>query len=299
MTEQSIESIVESHIAEGRLRSALDLMYDTYAREDRDFRSSLVLLKSRYNSNQRDHINGVVEIDDYKREMNRVNLAVLNLLSRLPSNSSTGLSKVGEPEIAVTSGVRRTILFLNANPKDTQHLRLDEEYRRVVENYDQGTQRDKYDLRLIPAIKVETITQAIDKYRPAIVHFSGHGYKMDGIGVENEAGHQEIFPIEGLDRLFGLFSKDIGCVVLNSCYTEEQADIISRHGIHVVGMDKAIGDSAAIDFAIGFYQSISNGGSFQKAFSMGLVTISPNIPHANTPQLWYNGKKVNVDEGAN
>ena len=63
------------------------------------------------------------------------------------------------------------------------------------------------------------------------------------------------------------------CVVLNACYSESQANVITQHIPFVVGMKQAIGDPAAIKFAVGFYDALFAGKNFEKAFQFGLSAI--------------------------
>ena len=59
------------------------------------------------------------------------------------------------------------------------------------------------------------------------------------------------------------------CVVLNACYSVAQANAISKHIDYVVGMKKAIGDEAAIKFAVGFYDALGAGRDFETAYKFG------------------------------
>ena len=61
---------------------------------------------------------------------------------------------------------------------------------------------------------------------PAIVHFSGHG-DIDGIAIEDSLGNAKLIDTSAIGNLFELFSENIKCVVLNSCYSESQAMEIS------------------------------------------------------------------------
>ena len=91
---------------------------------------------------------------------------------------------------------------------------------------------------------------------------------------------------ESLSRLFELCSDTVKCVVLNACYSEAQANAISQHIDYVVGMKKAIGDKAAIKFAVGFYDALGAGRDFEKAFKFGCIAIDlKGIPEYLTPVL--------------
>lgn len=76
-----------------------------------------------------------------------------------------------------------------------------------------------------------------------------------------------------LANLFKLFATDIECVVLNACYSEVQASTLAQHIPYVIGMNKAIGDQAAIKFATGFYSALSSGESVELAYKVGCNVI--------------------------
>ncbi|MEL6813459.1 MAG: hypothetical protein AAFP03_01435 [Cyanobacteria bacterium J06598_3] len=76
-----------------------------------------------------------------------------------------------------------------------------------------------------------------------------------------------------LARLFKLFKEKIECVLLNACYSEVQAAAIHQHIDCVIGMNQAIGDLAAIEFAVGFYDGLGAGHSYSDAFEFGVSAI--------------------------
>ena len=56
-----------------------------------------------------------------------------------------------------------------------------------------------------------------------------------------------------LKRLFRRDADSIEAVLLNSCYSANQAKIISAFGIYVIGHNLPISDGAAISFAKALY----------------------------------------------
>jgi hypothetical protein len=65
-----------------------------------------------------------------------------------------------------------------------------------------------------------------------------------------------------------------------------QAEAIAEHVPYVVGMTKAIGDRAAIEFAVGFYDALGAGPKVDFAFKHGCVAISlAGKPESATPIL--------------
>jgi hypothetical protein len=180
----------------------------------------------------------------------------------------------------------KTILFLASNPKDTHSLRLDEEVREIDEGLRRATRRDQFKLAQKWAVRADDLRRGLLDEAPAIVHFSGHGSPTEGLVCENGVGEAETVPPDALSDLFALCASHVECVVLNACYTEDQASAIAQHIPYVVGMNKAIGDQAAIKFAIGFYDALGAGRSYEDAFKFGRNAIDlKGIPEHLTPQL--------------
>ena len=89
-----------------------------------------------------------------------------------------------------------------------------------------------------------------------------------------------------MSQLFSVLKDNIRCVVLNACYSEQQAQAIAAHIDCVVGMSKAIGDQAAIGFAASFYQALGYGKDIKTAFELGCVQVDlEGLNEQDTPKL--------------
>jgi serine/threonine-protein kinase len=99
-------------------------------------------------------------------------------------------------------------------------------------------------------------------------------------------GQIKLVSAEALAGLFSLFADRLDCVLLNACYSEVQAKEISRHINSVIGMSQAIGDKAAISFAVGFYDALGADKGVEFAYKLGCSAISmQGIPEHLTPKL--------------
>ncbi|BAY15070.1 hypothetical protein NIES21_08840 [Anabaenopsis circularis NIES-21] len=148
------------------------------------------------------------------------------------------------------------ILILAANPKQTLRLRLDEELRDIESGLERAQNRDNFELRSKWAVRPRDIRRAILDYRPNIIHFSGHGAGVQGLAFEDETGNEQLVTGEALAGLFGQFSNQVECVLLNACYSEVQAKAIAQQINYVIGMNDQIQDQAAIEFVVGFYDAL-------------------------------------------
>ena len=111
--------------------------------------------------------------------------------------------------------------------------------------------------------------RAILDTQPQIVHFCGHGAE-DGIVLEDNTGQIAFVQADALSGMFKLFArKGVECVLLNACYSEVQAQAISQHIEYVIGMNRQIGDKAAINFAVAFYDALAAGEEMEFAYELG------------------------------
>jgi hypothetical protein len=178
------------------------------------------------------------------------------------------------------------ILFLAANPADTDRLRLDAEMRDINLALQQTAFRDRFDITMHGAVRAADLQGYLLRHKPDIVHFSGHGDPSSEIVLEDSSGKSHPVSVRALSKLFSVLKDDIRCVVLNACYSEQQAEAIAEHIDCVIGMSKAIGDKAAISFAAAFYQALGYGKSVKTAFDLGCAQIDlENLGEQDTPKL--------------
>jgi len=166
--------------------------------------------------------------------------------------------------------MRVRVLFLAANPVNTNRLRLDQEIRTIDERIQQGGSRDSIELLSHWAVETGGLANLLMRRKPHVVHFSGHG-SVAGILLESPSGGSQVAPPEAVAELFRILKDNIRCVVLNACYSEVQAKAIARFIDVVIGTSTAIGDKDAISFASGFYRAISDDRNLQDAFDLGVL----------------------------
>ena len=179
------------------------------------------------------------------------------------------------------------ILFLAADPSDASRLRLGQELRDIKERLRIAKAPEKYQLEQRESVRVGDITQAIFDFEPNIIHFSGHGTSQGELCFENEVGKFQPVKPDALAAMFELLVKHVNCVVLNACYSEIQAKAITQYIPFVVGMNDAIGDQAAIAFAVGFYKALAANRSIEDAYKFGCVEIQlQGIPEHLKPVIY-------------
>lgn len=185
------------------------------------------------------------------------------------------------------------ILFLTADPSDAARLRLGQELRDIRERLQLAKERDRFVLESRESVRPGDITQAIFDVEPQIVHFSGHGKSTGELCFEDLLGKNQPVQPDALAALFELVADQINCVLLNACYSEVQAQAIAAHIPFVIGMNQAIGDQAAIAFAVGFYKALAANRTIDSAYKFGCVEIRlQGIPEHLIPVLYIKQTSV-------
>ncbi len=139
-------------------------------------------------------------------------------------------------------------------------------------------------------MRITDLERLLLKYRPQIVHFAGHGFAANEVILENSTGNSVGVPYEAFNRLFALLQPPVKCVVLNACYSEEQARGIAANVDCVIGMSNAIGDETAIAFASALFGALAYGESVQSAFDLASLQIDlQSLNQGDTPRLLVKG----------
>ena len=179
------------------------------------------------------------------------------------------------------------ILFLSANPAEGQWLKVDQEAKEIGYKLAEGKYGEHFQLVKEPGVSIDDIQYLLLQRRPNIVHFSGHG-TTDAIYLQGPDGRAQRLSERALSDLFGIVNRDgnIRCVVLNACYSEEQAVAISQHVDCVIGMANAISDDGARGFASSFYRGLAFGTSVKDSFLLGTNYLAMlGVPDEQVPKL--------------
>lgn len=158
------------------------------------------------------------------------------------------------------------LLYLAANPPDTERLDIEDELR-CLEIELRGVEfRDS--IAAIPkhAVRPDDLIRHIRDSKPNIVHFSGHGTEQ-GLYLRDEKGG--IQPIDSKSLKSFLKDREVDLVVLNACFSKHLADDLLEVVKAVVFTEGEIEDEAASLFTLAFYRSLGNGLTVREALRDG------------------------------
>jgi hypothetical protein len=209
-------------------------------------------------------------------------------LSTIATHTLTRLEDVFKAAIGIRSQIKGTqpmrILFLAANPADTSPLDLEEELRSLEAELRGVKYRDQVILTARHAVRPDDLIRYVRSDQPTVVHFSGHGSKK---GIILRSDESQFIEVTGtsLQRFFS--NRGVRLVVLNACYTQGQAKLLSGAVSAVVGTTDSIGDVAARRFTVAFYRALGDGYSIQEAFRDGGDAV---VLDNKADVFWSDGK---------
>jgi hypothetical protein len=200
---------------------------------------------------------------------------------------------------------RHVILFLAANPINTNRLAFDRECAAIEHELRLTEGRDVFDFRSKWAVTADEMMRHLNELHPAIIHFSGHGrsantdrpsttprdiacgYNRDngGLYLQDEHGNPQLVTARALKMMIKAAAASTRVVVLNACFSSFQATALRSVVDCVIGMTGAIRDDAARSFAIGFYRAIGNRRSIGNAVEQAIAILAAKqLPDARYPR---------------
>lgn len=178
------------------------------------------------------------------------------------------------------------VLFLAANPLKDNYLKLDVEVRSITEKIRASEHRDSLQLIAALAVRPDDLLQLLNQHQPHIVHFSGHGSESGEIILADNNGNPQAVSVKAMKALMKTLKDNIQVVILNACYSKEQATAITEVINCAIGMNSAIKDPAAIIFAASFYRAVGFGRTAQEAFDQGIAALAlEGFADESTPEL--------------
>lgn len=289
MDEALRQRIVEL-IGQNALEEALDrLLQWAYQQEDAERQSQFQQLRMRYldlSEQKNYHDIRLREALRGQAEIGR------DLLDALPAGEEGTPPPPAEEEPDQTP----VVLFLASNPSQTARLQLEKEFVQISMSLQDSIQ--PFELKAEWAVQPQSLMEYILQHRPRVLHFSGHGQGREGeagngrgidtdgmaagqesgIFLQDASGRPRLVSGQALGSLFQTITRQVPVqlVLLNACYSAEQARHIGEHVPFVIGMSKAVPDETAITFAKGFYVGLAYSRTrtdIDFAFQAGLTQI--------------------------
>jgi esterase/lipase superfamily enzyme len=172
-----------------------------------------------------------------------------------------------------SNSTEKCILVLAANPIGTDRVELEREAELIRSNLLQGRWGKNYTVRIEQGTQIEDLVRYLTEYRPTIVHIIGHGSATGEIVLENDLHQiQPITPAQ-IAKLFANVEQHIECVLFNSCFSIEIADVLVEYIPCTIGIDEEIDDLNPVSFTSEFYRAVAAGKGYYRAFESARTQI--------------------------
>jgi hypothetical protein len=311
--DKAVKDNIKKQIASGRTDKALDLFVEWANTSGSDMANDVIGLKGAFSKLKRDESLGLISFADASLKRGQITNGTLQFLESVEDvgrTTPTPTVVTPSPTILPTSVANNLVLFMASNPLDTAKLQLSNEFDAVFSTL----QNSQFTVRKEGNVTYRKLQTTILKNKPRILHFSGHGLgsgkslptdentraivrlSKSGLVLEDEQRNAKVLETRHLKQMFEIFSEsadiNIDIVVLNACYSEEQAMAIGAFVNYVIGMNDAIGDDAAIAFASSFYENLAIADNVEAAFRFAKLAIDvEGLKEEHKPVLLKKGQK--------
>lgn len=189
------------------------------------------------------------------------------------------------------------VLLITANPADTSRLAIGEEHREIIRRLRVSDLREAFEVQPAPQIRLDEVAAELQRVKPAVVHFSGHGSTDGELLLVGATGAAEPADPDALAKIFEVLSREtpVRCVVLHACFSDALAARLTPFVDCVIGVPAALKDTLAISFAGAFYQALGFGRSVRAAFDLAVAEVQLLSPDTPAPQTLRARPEIALD----
>ncbi len=239
-----------------------------YAREEADLQGKLL------RAEQAERSTAERRAERARQAAHRAEEAERSLLQQRLDAAEAGIDAALR-QLRTPKPERLRVLMLAASPEGD--LRVNREQSRIRNAVERALHRDLVELDVRPSATREDLLDGITRFRPHVVHFSGHS-NDDLIVFEDDvdARHQGVIvSAKAFARAVTATDDPPLLVLLNSCNSARQAHALVNEGVipFAIGMSDEIGDGDAITYATQFYASVANGQSIASSHASGQAAV--------------------------
>jgi Effector-associated domain 11/CHAT domain len=306
----NLQSQIQNLVAQAKIDEALNLFGQWAEKNNSELYNNVILLKGRFSTSKRNENLGLVSFSDASRDRAIIANSVLELTKQI---SDSDVKNETKTEVKPSVSASNKILFLASNPINTNKIDLEKEFAKL---YTSLRENDNFPFDIKPewSVTPQDLQREMLALRPRIVHFSAHGIgggeagdraigeastpeQEVGIYLQDANGMGQLVSGFALANLFKICLKrfPIDVVLLNACHSKSQAEAISLAGVpYVIGMNRAVKDSTAIEFSSGFYRGLASENDIEFAFDLAVNAIMlEGLSGEDIPVLYKEGKVIN------
>lgn len=201
------------------------------------------------------------------------------LAPQTPASQTTNAAQQAAP-------TQLTVLLVSASPDGPVRIRVDKEFRKIIEKVRGSKYRDRFRFVQLQAARFEDLQTALHEHNPQVLHISSHGH--DDGSLQFEAGDENSGRVskKRMLRLLKALRDNLRIVIVNACHSRVLASEIPQHVDLAIGMNNEVPDSAAIAFSSSFYESLSFGRTVETAYEAALSNVEDDEGDDEVPELF-------------
>lgn len=173
------------------------------------------------------------------------------------------------------------ILLVSACPDSEERLRVDREFRDIIEKLD----RHPVKVEQIHAATLSSLRTALLQHKPHVLHIGCHATPSGDLLLESRDGASRQISKRSMLDLLKALPGNLRLIFLNGCDTDQLAREIPPTIDLAIGMRKPITDTAAIELSVAFYEALVYGESVASAFAAALPSLD-GLGEGQTPELF-------------
>lgn len=186
------------------------------------------------------------------------------------------------------------VLMVSASPDTRDRLRVDQEFRTIIDRVRASRYRDRFEFQQVQAATFGHLRTSLMEHQPHILHLSAHGTPEGNLVFEADGDGSRDVPGKSFVRLLKTLKDRLRLVFLNACHSHAIAGAIPPSIDLAIGMSDSIDDLPAIRLAVAFYEALGFGRTVETAFDVALAELDGDddaIPQLYPPEDQDPGKK--------
>lgn len=182
------------------------------------------------------------------------------------------------------------LLIVTAEPRDRPSVRTAAELGTIQRSL------GAWSTVVLHNARFEELVDALREHRPRVLHFTGHGDEQskDLLLVDKAGDAQPIAKRAVADALAR--APGVELVVLNACFSHEQAVELRRCVRCAIGMKRRVSNDAAIAFSERFYELVARGDLIKGAFEEAVERVGAAADQQNEKHVFQLTWGVDTEE---
>jgi hypothetical protein len=178
-----------------------------------------------------------------------------------------------------------TVLLFASEPRDWPRPDLDKEIREISAKIDEAEFGHRVKLRAWTATQPFDLLPNLNRHKPHMVQFSGHG-REDGVLLMGPRDDSAPIDADRLVQMLKWTNENLRIVFFNICDSEVHARLTAKEVDAVIGLRGELRDTPAREFAAQLYSALAFGAPVHKAFHQACAAIA-DWPESGAPQLFF------------